>query len=106
KMAKELQELIQRCQFLDEENFKGEDYNLFQVAGQKCFEEGNIADVLEIVQNEKNGVIIRNMGWSLIGPIVRCMLKQEQDDVERQYCMKILDKLVEVSCNICAETVF
>lgn len=43
-------------QFLDEENFKGEDYNLFQVAGQKCFEEGNIAEVLEIVQNEKNVV--------------------------------------------------
>ncbi|KAG8132640.1 hypothetical protein E2320_010478, partial [Naja naja] len=83
-------------QFLDEENFKGEDYNLFQVAGQKCFEEGNIAEVLEIVQNEKNVVIIKNMGWSLIGPLLRCMLKQEQDDVERQYCMKILDKLVEL----------
>uniref|UniRef100_A0A2D4L1I5 Glomulin n=1 Tax=Micrurus paraensis TaxID=1970185 RepID=A0A2D4L1I5_9SAUR len=95
-MAKELQEIIQRCQLLDEENFKGEDYNLFQVAGQKCFEEGNIAEVLEIVQNEKNVVIIKNMGWSLIGPILRCMLKQEQDDVERQYCMKILDKLVEL----------
>uniref|UniRef100_A0A8C6VDP9 Glomulin, FKBP associated protein n=1 Tax=Naja naja TaxID=35670 RepID=A0A8C6VDP9_NAJNA len=95
-MAKELQEIIQRCQFLDEENFKGEDYNLFQVAGQKCFEEGNIAEVLEIVQNEKNVVIIKNMGWSLIGPLLRCMLKQEQDDVERQYCMKILDKLVEL----------
>ncbi|XP_058035166.1 glomulin [Ahaetulla prasina] len=102
-MAKELQEIIQRCQFLDEENFKGEDYNLFQVAGQKCFEEGNIAEVLEIVQNKKNvlnfftlQVIIKNMGWSLIGPLLRCMLKQRQDDVERQYCMKILDKLVEL----------
>ncbi|XP_070602657.1 glomulin [Erythrolamprus reginae] len=95
-MAKELQEIIQRCQFLDEENFKGEDHYLFQVAGQKCFEEGNIAEVSEIVQNEKNEVIIKNMGWNLIGPIVRYLLKQVQDDVERQYCIKMLHKLIEL----------
>ncbi|XP_063154324.1 glomulin isoform X1 [Candoia aspera] len=95
-MAKELQEVIQRCQILDEENFKGEDYNLFQIAGQKCLEEGNIAEVLEVVQNEKNAVIIKNMGWNLIGPILRCMLKHKQDDTEREYCMKMLDKLVEM----------
>ncbi|KAL7984919.1 hypothetical protein Chor_003489 [Crotalus horridus] len=95
-MAKELQEVIQRCQILDEENFKEEDYNLFQIAGQKCLEEGNIAEVLEIIQNEKNMVIVKNMGWNLIGPIVKCMLKQGQDDTEREYCMKMLDKLVEI----------
>ncbi|KAH0618420.1 hypothetical protein JD844_017603 [Phrynosoma platyrhinos] len=54
-MAKEeLQAIIQRCQILDEEEFKGEDFNLFQVAGQKCLEEGYISEVLEVVQNEKN----------------------------------------------------
>ncbi|KAK9404068.1 glomulin [Crotalus adamanteus] len=41
-------------------------------------------------------VIVKNMGWNLIGPIVKSMLKQGQGDTEREYCMKMLDKLVEM----------
>uniref|UniRef100_A0A8C4KAL8 Glomulin, FKBP associated protein n=1 Tax=Dromaius novaehollandiae TaxID=8790 RepID=A0A8C4KAL8_DRONO len=50
----ELQAIIQRCQILEEADFRGEDFNLFQVAGQKCLEDGYAAQLLEVVQNEKN----------------------------------------------------
>nr|XP_028588624.1 glomulin isoform X1 [Podarcis muralis] len=92
----ELRDIIQRCQILEEEDFKGEDFNLFQVAGQKCFEEGYVADVLEVVQNEKNKVIVKSMGWNLVGPLIRCLVKYKQDEVEREHCLKILDKLMEL----------
>ncbi|XP_053099596.1 glomulin [Hemicordylus capensis] len=92
----ELRNIIRRCQILDEEEFKGEDFNLFQVAGQKCLEEGYIAEVLEVFQNEKNQVIVKSMGWNLIGPLVGCLLKYKQDDVRRGFCLKILEKLMEL----------
>lgn len=41
---------------LNEEAFKGEDFYHFQAAGKKCLEEGYIAEVAEIVENEKNKV--------------------------------------------------
>ncbi|XP_064928695.1 glomulin isoform X3 [Columba livia] len=50
----ELQAIVQRCQILEEADFKGEDFNLFQVAGQKCLEDGYAAQLLEVIQNEKN----------------------------------------------------
>ena len=43
-------------QILEEQDFKEEDFGLFQLAGQKCIEEGHIDQLLEIIQNEKNKV--------------------------------------------------
>ncbi|XP_037260560.1 glomulin isoform X2 [Falco rusticolus] len=94
----ELQAIIQRCQILEEIDFKGEDFNLFQVAGQKCLEDGYAAQLLEIIQNEKNKVIIKNMGWNLISPLVRCIFMYKQEDDKREHCLKILDQLAQL-CN-------
>lgn len=94
----ELQAIIQRCQILEEADFRGEDYNLFQVAGQKCLEDGYAAQLLEVIQNVKNKVIIKNMGWNLISPLVRCILAYKQEDEKRELCLKILDQLVQL-CN-------
>ncbi|NWW42988.1 GLMN protein, partial [Pedionomus torquatus] len=94
----ELQAIIQRCQVLEEADFKGEDFNLFQVAGQKCLEHGYAAQLLEVIQNEKNKVIIKNMGWNLISPLVRCILMYKQEDDKREHCLKILDQLAQL-CN-------
>ncbi|NXG24110.1 GLMN protein, partial [Grallaria varia] len=94
----ELQAIIQRCQILEESDFKGEDFNLFQVAGQKCLEDGYAAQLLEVIQNEKNKVIIKNMGWNLLSPLVRCIFMYEQDDDKREHCLKILDQLAQL-CN-------
>ncbi|KAL8178327.1 UNVERIFIED_CONTAM: hypothetical protein K2H54_041739 [Gekko kuhli] len=98
-MAKEeFRDVIQRCQVLNEEDFKGEDFDHFQAAGKKCLEEGYIAEILEIIQNEKNKVIIKSMGWNLVGPLIRCIHEYKENDTERDRCKKILDKLVEL-CN-------
>lgn len=43
-------------QILEEQDFKEEDFGLFQIAGQRCLEEGHITQLLEIIQNEKNKV--------------------------------------------------
>ncbi|OXB81463.1 UNVERIFIED_CONTAM: hypothetical protein H355_004369 [Colinus virginianus] len=94
----ELQAIIQRCQILEEADFRGEDYNLFQVAGQKCLEDGYAAQLLEVIQNVKNKVIIKNMGWNLTSPLVRCILAYKQEDEKREHCLKILDHLVQL-CN-------
>ncbi|NWR94460.1 GLMN protein, partial [Furnarius figulus] len=94
----ELQAIIQRCQILEESDFKGEDFNLFQVAGQKCLEDGYAAQLLEVIQNEKNKVIIKNMGWNLISPLVRCIFMYKQDDDKREHCLSILDQLAQL-CN-------
>ncbi|XP_035751986.1 glomulin isoform X3 [Egretta garzetta] len=94
----ELQAVIQRCQILEEADFKGEDFNLFQVAGQKCLEDGYAAQLLEVIQNEKNKVIIKNMGWNLISPLVRCIFMYKQEDDKREHCLKILDQLAQL-CN-------
>ncbi|KAF1634839.1 Glomulin, partial [Eudyptes filholi] len=94
----ELQAIIQRCQILEEADFKGEDFNLFQVAGQKCLEDGYAAQLLEVIQNEKNKVIIKNMGWNLISPLVRCIFMYKLEDDKREHCLKILDQLAQL-CN-------
>ncbi|NWZ77988.1 GLMN protein, partial [Poecile atricapillus] len=94
----ELQAIIQRCQILEEADFKGEDFNLFQVAGQKCLEDGYAAQLLEVIQNEKNKVIIKNMGWNLISPLVRCIFMYKQEDDKREHCLRILEQLAQL-CN-------
>ncbi|XP_048207926.1 glomulin isoform X2 [Perognathus longimembris pacificus] len=95
--VEELQSIVKRCQILEEHDFKKEDFGLFQLAGQRCIEEGHIDQLLEIIQNEKNKVIIRSMGWNLVGPLVRCLLWNDKDDKRKDYFL-MLDFLVKL-CN-------
>ncbi|XP_054994484.1 glomulin [Sorex araneus] len=95
--VEELQSIIKRCQILEEQDFKEEDFGLFQLAGQKCIDEGHIDQLLEIIQNEKNKVIIKNMGWNLVGPVVRCLLWNDKEDDKKKYFL-MLDLLVKL-CN-------
>nr|XP_020748583.1 glomulin isoform X1 [Odocoileus virginianus texanus]XP_020748584.1 glomulin isoform X1 [Odocoileus virginianus texanus] len=96
--VEELQSIIKRCQILEEEDFKEEDFGLLQLAGQRCIDEGHIDQLLEIIQNEKNKVIVKNMGWNLVGPIVRSLLRNEQEDDKRKCHFLLLDLLVKL-CN-------
>uniref|UniRef100_A0A8C5KNN4 Glomulin, FKBP associated protein n=1 Tax=Jaculus jaculus TaxID=51337 RepID=A0A8C5KNN4_JACJA len=95
--VEELQSIIKRCQILEEHDFKEEDFGLFQLAGQRCIEEGHIEELLEIIQNEKNNVIIKSMGWNLVGPVVRCLLWNDKDEKRKEYFLT-LDLLVKL-CN-------
>ncbi|XP_042636241.1 glomulin [Orycteropus afer afer] len=96
--VEELQSIIKRCQILEEEDFKEEDFSLFQLAGQRCIDEGHIDQLLEIIQNEKNKIIIRNMGWNLVGSVVRCLLWNDKEDDKRKEYFLMLDLLVKL-CN-------
>uniref|UniRef100_A0A2K6GPT8 Glomulin, FKBP associated protein n=1 Tax=Propithecus coquereli TaxID=379532 RepID=A0A2K6GPT8_PROCO len=96
--VEELQSIIKRCQILGEQDFKEEDFGLFQLASQRCIEEGHIDQLLEIIQNEKNKVIIKSMGWNLVGPVVRCLLRNDKEDDERKVYLLMLDLLVQL-CN-------
>lgn len=42
-------------------------------------------------------VIIKNMGWNLVGPVVRCLLWNDKEDDKRKYYFLMLDLLVKVS---------
>lgn len=53
-------------QSLPADGYNSKDYDLFTVAGRTCIEEGNSAQVLSIVLDEKNQVQCR-----VLGPIVR-----------------------------------
>ncbi|XP_063110286.1 glomulin isoform X1 [Cavia porcellus] len=96
--VEELLSIIKKCQILDEDDFKEEDFGLFQLAGQKCIEEGHINQLLEIIKNENNKVIIKTMGWNLIGPVVRCLLRNDKENDERKSYFLMLDLLVKL-CN-------
>uniref|UniRef100_A0A8D1DJ55 Glomulin, FKBP associated protein n=1 Tax=Sus scrofa TaxID=9823 RepID=A0A8D1DJ55_PIG len=43
-------------------------------------------------------VIVKNMGWNLVGPVVRCLLWNDKEDEKRKYYFLMLDLLVEL-CN-------
>ncbi|XP_059782276.1 glomulin isoform X2 [Balaenoptera ricei] len=96
--VEELHSIIKRCQILEEQDFKEEDFGLFQLAGQRCIDEGHIDQLLEIIQNEKNKVIIKNMGWNLVRPVVRCLLWNDKEHDKRKYYFLMLDLLVKL-CN-------
>ncbi|XP_055441137.1 glomulin isoform X2 [Bubalus kerabau] len=96
--VEELQSIIKRCQILEEQDFKEEDFGLFQLAGQRCIDEGHIDQLLEIIQNEKNKVIVKNMGWNLVGPVVRSLLRNEKEDDKIKCHFLLLDLLVKL-CN-------
>ncbi|XP_037678763.1 glomulin-like [Choloepus didactylus] len=93
--VEELQSII-RCQILEEQNFKEEDSALFQLAGQRYIDEVHTDQLLEIIQNEKNKAIIKNMGWNLVGPVVRCLLWNNKEDDKRKDYFLMLNLLVKL----------
>lgn len=96
--AADLQVLIQKFQKLSEEEFKEEDTNVFLVTCQKCLEEEQLGVLLEIIKDEKNQILIRNMGWNLIGPITRCMQSGALGSERESGCLEMLSALIQ-SCN-------
>ncbi|KAM4641494.1 glomulin isoform 1-T2 [Discoglossus pictus] len=96
--ADDLQDIIQQLQKLPEDDFKEEEINVFLVSCQKCLDEEQTALMLEIIQDEKNQVIIKSMGWNLIGPITKHIQKCFEDQDKRLICLKMIDQLVQI-CN-------
>uniref|UniRef100_A0A8C1BSH6 Glomulin, FKBP associated protein a n=1 Tax=Cyprinus carpio carpio TaxID=630221 RepID=A0A8C1BSH6_CYPCA len=90
----QLCDVVQRCQAIKDEGFSPEDYDLFFTAGRTCLEQGNSAQVLSILVDEKNKNIVRCMGWNLLGPLVQILLKKE--DKNLPHCHAILSHLLEI----------
>ncbi|KAG9343303.1 hypothetical protein JZ751_014284 [Albula glossodonta] len=89
----QLNDMVQRCQVLQDDNFKPEDYELFQTAGRACIEQGDSGLLLDIIKDEKNRAIVRSMGWNLLSPLVQVLLKKE--DKSLPHCLDILTHLLE-----------
>ncbi|XP_053326222.1 glomulin [Spea bombifrons] len=94
----DLQEIIQRLQNLSDLDFNEEDINAFVATCQKCLEEERVAFLLQIIQDEKNKVIIGNMGWNLVGPITRCLQKCSAESEKGQFCLQMINDLIQL-CN-------
>lgn len=90
----QLSDVFQRCQANKDESFSPEDYDLFLAAGRTCIEQGDSAQVLSILVDEKNKNVVRCMGWNLLGPLVQTLLKKE--DKNLSHCHAILSHLLEV----------
>uniref|UniRef100_A0A4W4FFT9 Glomulin, FKBP associated protein a n=1 Tax=Electrophorus electricus TaxID=8005 RepID=A0A4W4FFT9_ELEEL len=87
-------DVVQRCVTIQDGNFSSADFDLFQTVGQTCIEQGDSAQVLSIVIDEKNKNIVRCMGWNLLEPLVKVLLKKE--DKNLPHCHAILTHLLEV----------
>uniref|UniRef100_A0A669ETH0 Glomulin, FKBP associated protein a n=1 Tax=Oreochromis niloticus TaxID=8128 RepID=A0A669ETH0_ORENI len=86
-------DLDSRCFLLFYKQFAHCDHNIFTVAGRTCIEEGNSAQVLSIVLDEKNQEIVRCMGWNLLPPLIQVLLKKEDKNLPQ--CLAIFNHLLE-----------
>ncbi|KAF7669805.1 hypothetical protein LDENG_00124120 [Lucifuga dentata] len=89
----QLSEVVQRCQALPYDCYTTEDHGVFMIAGRTCIEEGNSAQVLSIVLDEKNQDLVRCMGWNLLPPLIQVLLKEE--DKNLPHCLAIFNHLLE-----------
>lgn len=87
-------DVVQRCQALPEENYTTEDHDVFTISGRTCIEEGNGAQVLSIVLDDKNQDIVRSLGWNLLPPLIKVFLKKEDKSLKE--CLSIFDYLLKV----------
>lgn len=103
-------------QTLPVDSYSSEDYDVFMVSGRTCIEEGDGAQVLSIILDEKNQVgsfstqmfpetdkvfpflpvqdIVRCMGWNLLPPVIQVLLKKEDKNLNQ--CLAIFNHLLEV----------
>ncbi|XP_034038892.1 glomulin, FKBP associated protein a isoform X2 [Thalassophryne amazonica] len=89
----QLSDVVQRCQALPEDCYTPEDHEIFMNAMRTCIMEGNSAQVLSIVLDEKNLDIVRCMGWNLLPPLVQILLQKEDQNLP--HCLAIFNHLLE-----------
>ncbi|TKS80073.1 Glomulin FK506-binding protein-associated protein [Collichthys lucidus] len=86
-------DVVQRCQALPDDSYTTEDHDVFTIAGRTCIEEGNSAQVLSIVLDEKNQDIVRCMGWNLLPPLIQVLLRKEDKNVSQ--CLAVFNHLLQ-----------
>ncbi|XP_076000546.1 glomulin, FKBP associated protein a [Genypterus blacodes] len=94
RMALEqLSDVVQRCEALPDDSYTSEDHSVFTVAGRTCIEEGNSAQVLSLVLDDKNQELVRCMGWNLLPPLIQVLLKKENKNLP--HCLAIFNHLLK-----------
>ncbi|XP_044076276.1 glomulin, FKBP associated protein a [Siniperca chuatsi] len=86
-------DVVQRCQALPDDSYTSEDHDVFTIAGRTCIEEGDSAQVLSIVLDEKNQDIVRCMGWNLLPPLIQVLLKKEDKNLSQ--CLAVFNHLLQ-----------
>ncbi|XP_040027655.1 glomulin, FKBP associated protein a [Gasterosteus aculeatus] len=89
----QLSDVVQRCQALSDDSYTPEDHDVFSVSGRTCIEEGNSAQVLSLVLDEKNQDMVRCMGWTLLPPLIQVLLKKR--DEKPSPCLAIFSHLLQ-----------
>ncbi|XP_053507444.1 glomulin, FKBP associated protein a isoform X1 [Ictalurus furcatus] len=87
-------DVVQRCQHVQDENFSPADFDLFSTAGRSCIEQGHSAHVLSVIVDERNKNIVSCMGWNLLEPLVKVLLKKEERNLH--HCQAIFSHLLQV----------
>ncbi|KAG7228647.1 hypothetical protein INR49_008423 [Caranx melampygus] len=73
----QVNDIIKRWRDTPEEHLKPEDYQQFKDLGSACLSQGDSAQLLKFVQDEKNQGIVTSMGCVLIAPLVNEVVKKE-----------------------------
>ncbi|KAM6963094.1 glomulin-like [Aplochiton taeniatus] len=73
----QLKDTIQRWRDTPEGSLKPEDHKLFKNVGSSCISQGQSAQLLSFIQDEKNQGIVRSMGCGLVPLLVNEVVKKQ-----------------------------
>ncbi|KAJ4937407.1 hypothetical protein JOQ06_001968 [Pogonophryne albipinna] len=89
----QLSDVVQRCHTLPDDSYTSEDHDAFTISGRTCIEEGDSAQVLSIVLDEKNQEIVRCMGWTLLPPLIQVLMNKDSKKLSQ--CLAIFNHLLQ-----------
>ncbi|XP_042339975.1 glomulin-like [Plectropomus leopardus] len=96
----EVNDLIHRWRNTPEDDLNPEDYQQFKNLGSTCLTQGDSAQLLKFLQNEKNQGVVKSMGCVLIAPLVNEVVKKEKRERESlDHCQAAITHLTR-TCNL------
>lgn len=93
--ANQLDDVIQRWRTTNAKDLKPEDHELFLKIGRTCIAQGDSAQLLDFIKEEKNQGVVRSMGSGLLGPLLKEVVRKERDP---QHCEAVITHLIQI-CN-------
>ncbi|XP_053492222.1 glomulin, FKBP associated protein b [Ictalurus furcatus] len=91
--AHQLDDVIQRWRNTQGKDLKAEDHELFLNVGQMCIAQGDSAQLLDFISDEKNQDIVKSMGSGLLRPLIKEVVRKERDSV---HCQAVITYLVQI----------
>ncbi|TNN72863.1 Glomulin [Liparis tanakae] len=77
-----VEDIIHRWRNTPEDNLKPEDYEQFKSLGCASLTQGDGAQLLEFLQEEKNQGMVRSMGCVLMAPLLTRVVKKEEESLD------------------------